>query len=161
MSQTLDMFATAEVEVIEPEPATEVRLGKRSIRYPLKKMRREALTRLREILAELEGKDIYISSYDTGGRHFWVDNLKLQKLQLEYFPTYYERGEGYIPGVIVLRGRRGAHVRIFTDYLTAIREQEYQGYWHYLLDFHNGFYDSKIDEWKSHYACLEITKFKD
>jgi len=61
----------------------------------------------------------------------------------------------------VLWGSRSAQVRIFTDYLVAVREQEYQGYWHYLLDFRNGFYESRLDEFKSHYACLHITRFKD
>ena len=31
-----------------------------------------------EILEELEGKDIYIGCYEAGGRHFWLDNLKLR-----------------------------------------------------------------------------------
>jgi len=35
-----------------------------------------------KILAELEGEDIYIGSYEAGGRHFWFDNLKLQRLKL-------------------------------------------------------------------------------
>jgi hypothetical protein len=63
--------------------------------------------------------------------------------------------------VIVLWGNRSACVRIFTDYLVAVREQEYQGYWNYLLDFRNGFWQSPIDNFRSHYACLHITRFKD
>ena len=161
MSTQLDIFGEAKVEVEKPEPVTEVRLGKRSARYPLRKKRREALTRLMEILKELEGKDIYIGSYGAGGGHFWIDNLKLTRLQLEYYPPSYLKQGDYIPSVVVLRGSKSACVRIFTDYLVAVREQEYQGYWHYLLDFRNGFYDARIDEWKSHYACLTITKFKD
>ena len=113
-----------------------------------------------EILAELEGKDIHIGSYDAGGRHFWFDNLKLPRLQLEWYPP--GRGtKGYIPSVIVLWGSRSAQVRIFTDYLVAVREQEYMGYWLYLLDFRNGLWEHPIDNYRSHYACLTITKFKD
>ncbi|GAJ17735.1 unnamed protein product, partial [marine sediment metagenome] len=43
-----------------------------------------------------------------------------------------------IPSVVVLWGSRSGQVRIFTDYLVAVREQEYQGYWHWLLDFRKG-----------------------
>ena len=160
MTTQLDLFGEAKVAVAEPEPMTEVRLGRHSVRIPLRKKRREALARLMEILKELEGKDVHIGSYEAGGRHFWIDNLKLPRLKLDYYP-FSSRDPNYIPSVIVLWGSRSAQVRIFTDYLVAVREQEYQGYWHYLLDFRNGFYDSKLDEFKSHYACLQITRFKD
>jgi hypothetical protein len=159
MSGQLDLFEG--VKLAEPEPLTTVKLGRREARIPLRKQRREAIKRLMEILEGLEGKDIHIGSYDGGGRHFWLDNLKLPRLQLEWHPTRYKDDRNYIPGVIVLRGRRSASVRIFTDYLVAVREQEYQGYWHYLLDFRNGFWQSPIDNFRSHYACLHITRFKD
>ncbi len=157
----LDLFGQAKVEVEKPEPVTIVRLGKREAQVPLRKQRRAALSRLMEILTDLEGKDVYIGSYDAGGRHFWLNNLKLPRLQLEFYPRRFKDDSGYIPGVIVLWGSRSAQVRIFTDYLVAVREQEYQGYWHYLLDFRNGFYESRVEEWRSHYACLTITRFKD
>ena len=156
MSTQLDLFGTAKVEIEKPEPVTTVRLGKREAKIPLHKQRREAIKKLMLILAEVEGKDIHIGSYDAGGRHFWLNNLKLQRLQVQRLSFGSE-----IPSVIVLWGSRSAQVRIFTDYLVAVRTQEYQGYWHYLLDFRNGFYDSTIDQWKSHYACLTITRFKD
>jgi len=114
-----------------------------------------------EILAELEGKDIYISTHDAGGKHFWIDNLLLRRLEIENFPYKFKEDVSNIPGVIVLRGSRGGHIRIFTDYLVAIREQEYQGYWHWLLDFRCGFWQAPLDQFRSHYACLHITKFKD
>jgi hypothetical protein len=157
----LDLFNEAKVKVEAPEPMTEVRLGRHSARVALRKQRKEAIARLMEILAELEGNDIWIGSYDAGGRHYWLDNLKLPRLRLDFFPARYQNNHGYIPGVIVLWGSRNAQVRIFTDYLVAVRTQEYQGYWHYLLDFRNGFYDSQLDQWKSHYACLAITRFKE
>ena len=158
---TLDLFSEAKVTVAEPEPMTTVRLGRKTAQIPLRKKRREAVTRLMEILEEMEGKDIYIGSYDAGGRHFWLDNLKLQRLQLEWHPLRLKSDQNYIPGVIVLWGSKSAAVRIFSDYLVAVREQEYQGYWHYLLDFRNGFWQSPIDNYRSHYACLHITRFKD
>ena len=160
MTIQLDLFGEADVSVAEPEPMTPVRVGSRVAQIPLRKKRREVLTRLMEILAELEGKDIHIGSYEAGGRHFWLDNLKLSRLKLDWYPP--GRGtKDYIPSVIVLWGSRSAQVRIFTDYLVAVREQEYQGYWHWLLDFRNGFWEHPIDNYRSHYACLTITKFKD
>ncbi len=149
------------VKLAESDPTTTVRLGRKAVQIPLLKKRREAINRLMEILEELEGKDIYIGSYDAGGRHFWLDNLKLPRLQLEWHPSRLKNDQTYIPGVIVLWGSRSACVRIFTDYLVAVREQEYQGYWHYLLDFRNGFWENPIDNFRSHYACLHITRFKD
>jgi len=158
---TLDLFNEAKVEIEKPEPMTEVRLGHRSARVPLRKQRRAALARLMDILAGLEGKDIYIGSYDAGGRHFWLDNLLLRRLKLEYHPFHLRDDTSFIPSVIVLWGSRSACVRIFADYLVDVRTQEYQGYWLYLLDFRNGFWESPIDNYRSHYASLTITKFKD
>ena len=159
MTGQLDLFEGT--KLAEPEPTTTVRVGKRSAQIPLRKQRREAVNRLMEILEELEGKDIHIGSYDASGRHFWLDNLKLPRLQLEWHPIRLRSDQTYIPSVIVLWGSRSAQVRIFTDYLVAVREQEYQGYCHYLLDFRNGFGQSPIDSYRSHYACLTITRFKD
>lgn len=68
--------------------------------------------------------------------------------------------QNYIPTVIVLWGSRSAQVRIFTDYLVAVREQEYQGYFHYLLDFRNGTWEYPIDNYRCHYACLTIIKIQ-
>ncbi len=151
------------VTVEEPEPMTKVKLGRYSALIPLRKMRREALAKLMEILEQLEGTDIHIGSYNAGGRHFWLNCLKLPRLRLEFHPMMYRDkwDSKYTPQVIVLWGNRGASVRIFTDYLVDVREQEYQGYWLWLLDFRNGFWESPIDDFRSHYACLTITRFKD
>lgn len=159
MGSQLDLFGG--VKLVEPEPMTTVRVGKRVAQIPLRRKRREAINRLMEILSELEGKDIFIGSYDAGGRHFWIDNLKLSRLKLDYHPYRFKDDTSYTPSVIVLWGSRTAQVRIFTDYLVAVKEQEYQGYWHYLLDFRNGFWETPIDNFRSHYACLHITRFKD
>ena len=158
MTGQLDLFEG--VKLTEPEALTTVKLGHKTAQIPLRKQRREAIKRLMEVLEGLEGKDIYIGSYDAGGRHFWLDNLKIQRLRVENFPSSTKAGE-YIPIVIVLRGRRDACIPIFTNCLVAVRVQEYQGYWHYLLDFRNGFWESPIDNFRSHYACLHITRFKD
>lgn len=160
-STQLDMFQETEVAVEKPEPTTEVRLGQRSAQIPLRQQRRAALVRLMEILEELEGKDIFVGSYEAGGRHFWFHNTQLRRLQIEEHPYRHLNDKTYLPGVLVLWGSRGGHVRIFTEHLVKIREQEYQGYWLYLLDFRNGFWENPIDHYWSHYACLEITRFKD
>ncbi len=159
MTGQLDLFEGT--KLAEPEPTTPIRVGKRTAQIPLRKRRREAVTRLMQILEELEGKDIHIGSYDAGGRHFWLDNLKLPRLQLEWHPIRLKNDLNYLPSVIVLWGNRSASIRIFANYLVAVREQEYQGYLHYLLDFRNGFWQSPIDNYRSHYACLRITRFKD
>ena len=160
MTSQLDLFSEAKVAVAEPEPMTEVRVGSKVAQIPLRRKRREACDRLMEILKELEGKDIYIGSYDAGGRHFWLDNLLLRRLQLDFYPPG-RLAKDYIPNVVVLWGSRSGQVRIFTNYLVAVREQEYQGYWLWLLDFRNGTWEYPIDNYRSHYACLQITRFKD
>ncbi|GAI39779.1 unnamed protein product [marine sediment metagenome] len=160
MTTTMSLFEEADIEVREPDPLTTVQVGSRVAQIPLRKRRREACNKLMEILQELEGKDIHIGSYDAGGRHYRVDNLKLPRLKLDWYPPA-KYSKGYIPSVIVLWGSRSAQVRIFTNYLVAVREQEYQGYTHWLLDFRNGLWEHPIDNYYSHYACLTITKFKD
>src|SRR4030067_3843556 len=104
----LDLFNEAKVEIVKPEPMIEVRLGHRSARVPLRKQRRAALAKRMDILADLEGKDIHIGSYDAGGRHFWLDNLKLQRLRLEYHPFHLRDDTSFIPTVLGLWGSRGA-----------------------------------------------------
>jgi len=86
MTTQLDLFSEAKVSVAKPEPMTPVRVGSRVAQIPLHKRRRKACNRLMEILADLEGKDVHIGSYDAGGRHFRVNNLKLPRLQLEWYP---------------------------------------------------------------------------
>ncbi len=154
VSQT-DLFEGVKFEV--PEPRTLVKLGSKSALIPIRRQRREAIAKLLPVLKELEGKDIFISSYHPGGSHFWFQDLKLQRLKLEYYPY---RETSFSPTVIVLWGCRGGHVRIFPEYLVAVREQEYEDYWHWLLDFRNGFWQSPVDNYRSHYACLHITRFK-
>jgi len=152
----LSLFEQEEVKQCEPEPKTTVRLGKKAVQIPLAKKRREAIAKLMPILKELEGKDIYIDSYDAGGRHYWLHTLKLSRLKVDLY-----RGSDSVPSVIVLWGSRNSSIRIFTDYLDNVREQEYMGYTQWLLDFHNGFWQSPIDNYRSHYACLTLIRFKD
>ncbi len=161
----LDLFSDPKfADELKPPPdqgIVTLRTRHREVQIPLKRKRREAIAKLMPILEELEGKDIWIGSYDAGGRHFWLDNLKLPKLKLDYHPIRFRNDGNWLPAVIVLWGSRTAQVRIFTDYLVNVRVQEYQGYWHYLLDFRCGLYENKLDTYHSHYSCLTITRFKD
>lgn len=107
----------------KPEPVTKVRFGKREAQIPLRKRRREALNRLMEILTELEGKTVHIGWCGGNRCHFWLNNLKLERVKVEAL-----NGGDDLPSVIILWGSRGASVRIFTEQAIALRRQEYLGY---------------------------------
>ena len=157
MPTQLSIFEEAGVEVTQPEPKTAVRLGTRERHINLAKKRREALKEFMGVLAELEGKDIYIGAYGGHGSHYWVEDLKLGRMTVESV-----FGDKEVPGVIVLRGTRGSSVRIFTDRAYALRRQEYFGYTLWLLDFWNGFGEYPIDPYHPT-GCdsLHIKRFKD
>jgi hypothetical protein len=157
VSTQLGIFEEAGVEVTQPEPKTAVRLGTRERHVNLAKKRREALTEFGDVLAELEGKDVYIGAYGGHGSHYWVDDLKLGRMTVESV-----FGDKEVPAVIVLRGSRGSSVRIFTDRAYALRRQEYFGYTLWLLDFWNGFGEYPIDPYRRK-GCdsLHIKRFND
>jgi hypothetical protein len=155
-STQLDLFGKAGVKVgVErPEPPTKVRLGNRQAQVSLHRQRREALEKFGILLDQLQGKTVWLGTYGGSGSHFWMDNLKLENLQTEKF--------GDPPGVIVLRGRRFASVRIFTDQVVNLREREYQGYTLWLLDFWNGFGEYPINPYRPKgYVSLDIVRFKE
>ena len=162
---TMSLFERAGVAVTEPEPMTEVRLGHRSAQISLAKKRREALDKLIPILESLEGKDVYIG-WCTGSRgNFWVNNLKLGRLKVEtpwwWFDKDHPPKHSGAP-VIVLWGNRGGSVRIFTDLLVNVREQEHQGYTLWLVDFWNGFGEYPINHYRPiGFESLDIVRFKD
>ena len=162
---TLSLFEQAGVEVAEPEPTTEVRLGHHSVQTPLRRKRREALEKLIEVLEKLEGKDVYIGTYGGAQSHFWINCLKLGRLRLGYSPYKYPtapwKGD-YTPSVVVLWGNREGSVRIFTDQLVDVREQECFGYTMWLVDFWNGFGEYPINPYRPEGSVsLEIVRFKD
>ena len=155
MTTQLDLFEEAKVEEIE-QP-TKVRVGKRSARMNLRKKRREALEQLVPLLKELEGKTVYIGTYGGSHSHFWLNNLKLERLEVEGL-----LGSQNHPSVIVLWGRKGASVRIFTDQVISLRQQDYQGYTKWLLDFWNGLGEYPIDPYRPKgYVSLDIVRFND
>ena len=151
------LFEAADVEVTRPEPKTTVQVGTRVAEIPLARKRKAALLQLMPILKDLEGKDIYVGSYWNSHNHFWANNLKLGRLQLEI-----HKGGNDLPSVIVLWGSREASVRIFTDQLISVRQQDYQGYTLWLLDFWNGTWEHPIDQYRPRgYVSLNIARFKD
>jgi len=157
VSTQLGIFEEAGVEVTQPEPKTAVRLGTRERHVNLAKKRREALKEFIGVLAEFEGKDVYIGGYGGHGSHYWIDDLKLGRMTVE---SVFRDKE--VPAVIVLRGMRGSSVRIFTDRAYALRRQEYFGYTLWLLDFWNGFGEYPIDPYRRK-GCdsLHIKRFND
>jgi hypothetical protein len=75
--------------------------------------------------------------------------------------TGLENGDRW-PSVVVLWGRKDASVRIFTERIIDVREQEYQGYTLWLVDFWNGFAEYPIDPYRpSGYVSLQIARLKD
>ena len=165
MTTQMGLFEEAKVSVAEPEPMTPVRVGSRVAQIPLRKKRREALTRLMEVLDQLEGKDIHIGWCGGSRSHWWLNHLKLGRLKVEKPWWWFDKDHPpkyYGAPVIVLWGSRGASVRIFTDQLVNIREQEYQGYTLWLVDFWNGFGEHPIDPYRPQgYVSLDIVRFKD
>ena len=157
MKGQMALFGEAKVEGEQPQPPTMVRIGKREARVPLYKKRREALENLKTLLEELEGKDVHIGFYSGARGHFWINNLKLAALKVESMAF-----GAQLPSVVVLRGRKEACVRIFTDRVVNLRQQEYQGYTMWLLDFWNGWGEFPLDQYRPKgYEALSIVRFKD
>lgn len=147
------LFEREELKQCQVEPKTEVRLGKRSARVPLAKRNRQALAELKEILAQLEGKNILVNQHCD---FWWYQRLKLNRLKVQW-GSYFNNSER--PSVIVLSGSRNAEIRILhPERLYQVREQHYtKGKTEYLLDFWNGFYGHPISIYQRHYDCLHIT----
>lgn len=151
MSQ-LGLFQTEELKQCQVESKTTVRLGKRSAQVPLARKNREALAKLKEILTQLEGKDIMVSQHCD---FWWYQRLKLSRLEVRW-GSYFDSSER--PAVIVLSGSRNAEIRILhPERIYQVREQCYgNGKPDYLLDFWNGFWGSPVSQYQRHYDCLHI-----
>ena len=151
MSQ-LGLFETEELKQCRVEAKTTVRLGNRSAQAPLARRNREALAKLKEILNQLEGKDILLSQHCD---FWWYQRLKLSRLKVRW-GSYFD--SPMRPAVIVLSGSRDAEIRILhPERLYQVREQHYiKGKTEYLLDFWNGFYGHPLSQYQRHYDCLHI-----
>ncbi len=150
--QQLGLFEKEEGQNYQIEEKTTVRLGRHSAQVSLKKRRREAWQKLKEVLAQLEGKDILISSCWGAHNHFWADDLLLRRLQVER-GWRWDSQSGDPPSVIVLwsgvrvKGMQ-QHVRVFLDQLSNVRTNDYGSYIHYLIDFWNGWGEYPLDQYR-------------
>ena len=145
--EQLSLLDTTEKQSYEVDKGTTVKLGRHTVRVFTKKRHREAVTRLKEVLAQLEGKDILVTHYCD---YWWHHDLRLNRLQVEWF---------HDNGGLVLWGTRGAQVRIlWLKFLYSFREQYCGDKPYYLLDFWNGFRSEPIDSYhRGGYQCLHIT----
>jgi len=148
----LGLFETEELKQCRVESRTTVRLGKKSAQIPLAKKNSEALVRLKEILTQLEGKDILVGQYCD---YWWYRNLRLNRLKVQWGSFFTDPKR---PSVIVLEGNRGTEIRIlWPNRLYQVREQYYgNGKPYYLLDFWNGFWQSPLSLYQRYYDCLHI-----
>ncbi|MEA3442502.1 MAG: hypothetical protein U9R04_03310 [Chloroflexota bacterium] len=151
--EQLGLLDTGERQDYQIEKKTMVRLGRHSAQVSLKKKRREAAERLKEILAQLQGKDILVSQYCD---FWWYNALRLSRLKVSWL------GFRQLPDVIVLWGTRGQNIRIFLDHLYNIRTQYYgNNKAYYLLDFWNGYQESLGGKYERRgYDCLQIEAAK-
>ncbi len=146
----LSLLNSDEKQDFEVDKGTTVKLGNRSIRRYTRKRNRQARQRLREILPQLEEKDILVSQYSD---YWWYSDLRLKRLQVQWFDD----------SAFVLWGTKGAQVRVlWLKFLYQVREQYYgDGKPYYLLDFWNGFTSSPIDShYRGGYQCLQIRAAK-
>ena len=154
----LGLFEETREESYQVEPTTTVKLGRRSALVPLKKRRREAMQQLREVLDQLEGKDVLVGSYFGAHNHFWIDSLLLRRLKVQWGLSHV----GEPPSVLILwgtrNGRKQQHIRIFLDQLHDVRTQNYSdGKPYHLIDFWNGFGEYPIDQYRPKgYVSLQL-----
>jgi hypothetical protein len=144
--EQLSLLDSAEKQSYEVDKGTTVKLGKRSVRVFTRKRHKEAVSRLKETLGQLEGKDIVVSQYCD---YWWYHDLRLNRLQVQWF---------HDDSGLVLWETRGAEVRIlWLKFLYNFREQYCGDKPYYLLDFWNGFRSSPLDSYfRGGYQCLEI-----
>lgn len=143
----LGLFEKEEEQNYRIEEKTTVGLGTHSAQVSLKKRRREATQKLKEVLAQLEGRDILVSQYCD---FWWHQDLRLKRLQVQWF---------YDDSGLVLWGTKGAQVRIlWLKFLYQVREQYYSdGRPNYYLDFWNGLRGEPIDSYhRGGSQCLHI-----
>jgi hypothetical protein len=158
----LGLFEEVSKQDYQVEKKTTVRLGSHSTEVSLQKKRRQAWGKLEEVLKQLEGKDVLISSYWGAGSHFWADNLLLRRLEVELLGNW-NHGKDDPPGVLVLwsgaraRGMQQS-VRIFLDRLSNVRTNDYGDYVDYLIDFWNGWGEYPIDPYRPKgFVSLELS----
>ena len=146
----LSLLDSEEKQDYQIETKTTVRLGTRSAEIPLRKRNKAAIKQLKEIIPQLEGKDILVSQYCD---YWWYQDLRLKRLQVQWFDD----------SAFVLWGTKGTQVRVLgLKFLYQVRKQYYNnGKPYYLLDFWNGFRSEPVDKYyRGGYQCLEIRTAK-
>jgi hypothetical protein len=146
----LSLLDSEEKQDYQIEKTTTVRLGTRSAEIPLRKRNKAAIKQLKEIIPQLEGKDILVSQYCD---YWWYQDLRLKRLQVQWFDD----------SAFVLWGTKGTQVRVLgLKFLYQVRKQYYNnGKPYYLLDFWNGFRSEPVDKYyRGGYQCLEIRTAK-
>ena len=128
------------------DKGTVVRLGNHSTRIFTRKKNAEARQRLKDVLTQLEGKDILISQYCD---YWFYSDLRLKKLHA----TWFHNNSGF-----VLWGTGGAQVRIiWLKSLCNFREQYNGDKPYYLLDYWNGFGSEPLERYhRGGYQCLQF-----
>ncbi len=171
VTKTLDMFTDPADQVVLDEPETiaqrdGIRTHKtryKTIQIPVRRRRREAIKALLPLLKEWVGTTLYVEPSNAGQRHFWTQGLRFDMMRVEFFPWGFnpEKSdlEKELPSVIVLWGKKGGQIRIFTDYLEKLRVNDYGDCKHYLLDFRCGVGQWSLDKWHSPYSCLILRKY--
>ena len=147
--EQLSLLDSEEKQDYQIEKTTTVRLGTKSAEIPLRKRNKAAIKMLKEILPQLEGKDILVSQYCD---YWWYQDLRLKRLQVQWFDD----------SAFVLWGAKGAQVRVLgLRFLYHVREQYTNGKPYYLLDFWNGFRSEPVDKYyRGGYQCLQIRAAK-
>lgn len=150
----LNLFEKVELDECHIEPKTTVRLGSKSASVSLKRKQREAFQMLKELLPQLEGKDILVGQYCD---FWWYSGLRLNRLKVQWGYLSPLRNKSS-PTVIVLCGNKDAQIRIFLDRLWNVRTQYYHsGKAYHLIDFWNGFGENPIDKYhKAGYQSLHL-----
>ena len=172
VTKTMDMFTDPADQIILDEPAANaqrdgmrtLRTSHKNINMPVRRRRREALKILLPLLKEWEGTTLYVEPSYGSHRDFFAHNLRFDMVGVEFHPWGFnlEKSdlEKEMPSVIVLRGKKGGQIRIFTDYLEKLRVNDYGDYKHYLLDFRCGVGQWTLDNFRTTYSCLILGKYQ-
>jgi len=145
--EQLSLLKKTETKQYDVDKGTVVKLGRHTTRVFTRRRNKEAIERLKEILSQLEGKDVLISQHCD---YWWYQDLRLKKLGAQWF---------HDNSGLVLWGTKGAEVRIlWLKFLYNFREQYYgNGKPYYLLDFWNGFRNEPLNNYyRGGYQCLQI-----
>ena len=143
----LSLLEETKPKQYDVDKGTVVKLGRHTTRVFTRRKNREAIQRLKDILVELEGKDILISQFCD---YWWYEDLRLKRLQVQWF---------HDNSGLVLWGTRSTQVRMLgLKFLYSLRTQySGNGKPYYLLDFWNGFRSEPIDSYhRGGYQCLQI-----